>query len=160
MKLRGFTLIELLVVIAIIGILSAVVLASLTVARERAADAAVKSNMETVKRQVEIYHTLVGAYRRTNAAYYAGNCQTTSSSFRDTLATDPEVMQVSLITEQALNTAAATGRGLKECRLTANGSAYMAAARLKSSDNLWCVDSTGASVEISALPAAGSLTCQ
>ncbi len=52
---RGFTLIELLVVIAIIGILSAVVLASLNSARTKGNDASVKANLHTVQTQSAIY---------------------------------------------------------------------------------------------------------
>ena len=55
-KNKGFTLIELLVVIAIIGILSSVVLASLNSARNKGADAAVKSNLSNIRAQAELYY--------------------------------------------------------------------------------------------------------
>ena len=53
---RGFTLIELLVVIAIIGILASVVLASLNSARDKGADAAIKSNLNNARAQAELYY--------------------------------------------------------------------------------------------------------
>lgn len=55
-KNKGFTLIELLVVIAIIGILSSVVLASLNSARSKGQDAAIKSNLNGIRAQAELYY--------------------------------------------------------------------------------------------------------
>lgn len=53
---RGFTLIELLVVIAIIGILASVVLASLNSARDKGADAAIKSSINNGRAQAELFY--------------------------------------------------------------------------------------------------------
>jgi prepilin-type N-terminal cleavage/methylation domain-containing protein len=55
-KNKGFTLIELLVVIAIIGILSAVVLASLNTARNKGKDASAKASISSVRAQAEIFY--------------------------------------------------------------------------------------------------------
>jgi prepilin-type N-terminal cleavage/methylation domain-containing protein len=57
MKQRGFTLIELLVVIAIIGILSAVVLASLNTAREQGEDATIQSELASMRSEAELFYT-------------------------------------------------------------------------------------------------------
>lgn len=64
---RGFTLIELLVVIAIIGILASVVLASLNSARDKGSDAAVKSTLNNMRAQAELYYD-------SNSNSYAGMC--------------------------------------------------------------------------------------
>ncbi|MDB5190221.1 MAG: hypothetical protein JWN49_547 [Parcubacteria group bacterium] len=64
----GFTLIELLVVIAIIGILSSVVLASLNTARNKGADAAIKSAITNARAQAELYYDSNGqSYGASNA---------------------------------------------------------------------------------------------
>ena len=52
---KGFTLIELLVVIAIIGVLSSVVVISLTSAREKSRDARRMQDIAQIHRAIELY---------------------------------------------------------------------------------------------------------
>ena len=59
---NGFTLIELLVVISIISLLSTVVMASLNTARAKAQEAAIKSDLQSIKTQAELSYSKVGNY--------------------------------------------------------------------------------------------------
>src|ERR1700693_3255132 len=67
-KKRGFTLIELLVVIAIIGILSAIVLASLNSSRQKGRDARRISNIKQIQRAFELYYDANSVYPKTITA--------------------------------------------------------------------------------------------
>ncbi len=83
MKSKGFTLIELLVVIAIIGILSSVVLASLTTARSKGTDAAIQADMANSRAQAELWYSSNGSNYGTGATAgtsYA-NCAVTTTMF-------------------------------------------------------------------------------
>ncbi len=63
---KGFTLIELLVVIAIIGILSSVVLASLSTARQKSRDAKRVSDIGQVQLALELYFDANQTYPSTS----------------------------------------------------------------------------------------------
>lgn len=120
--LRGFTLIELLVVIAIIGILSAVVLASLNTARNKGADAAIKSNIDSARAQAELYYDA-------NNNSYASVCTGSAGG-------------VAGIAAMVSGTQSAGGTVF--CNSSAT--AWVLSSTLKtSSTTSWCVDSTGTS---------------
>ena len=52
---RGFTLIEILIVVVILGILAAVVVPQFTNAADDANDAAVRTQLQTLRGQIELY---------------------------------------------------------------------------------------------------------
>jgi len=129
---RGFTLIELLVVIAIIGILSAVVLASLNTARSKGNDAAIQSDLSTIQIQAEIYYGANGNKYGANAA--AGTCATASTMF-----VDDNNIKNAIAGAEIANSASNV-----VCNITINGTAYAVSSPLASDlAKLWCVDSTG-----------------
>lgn len=145
---RGFTLIELLVVIAIIGILSAVVLASLNTARNKGADAAVKSNVQTIQTQAELYYD--GHTNRYNSdgttAQALGSCPTTGNTM---FAADTTIKNA---IAAALN---ATGTTSSKCYMSAAGDAYFVQMPLKTS-GYYCVDSTGQATTTTTVITAGT----
>ena len=129
LRSRGFTLIELLVVIAIIGILSAVVLASLNTARSKGGDAAVQSDLDGIRTQAEIYYGGTGAntYGATTALCSGGMFSGDATIAKAVAAAD-----------------SANGTGAVAC--DSNGSSYAVEATLVSDNTKsWCVDSTGQS---------------
>lgn len=158
---RGFTLIELLVVIAIIGILSSIVLTSLGSARDRSGDAAVKSNLQTVRAQAELYFAVNQTYGTNPGSYYEGNCLTSGTMFRLTSGNGTTEQQtISAVITNAIEAAYQAGGGDKQCRVDASRASYMVAVRLKSSNNYWCIDNTGTAKDIGAtLPTSGLVKC-
>jgi type IV pilus assembly protein PilA len=144
---QGFTLIELLVVIAIIGILSAVVLASLNTARSKGNDAAVQSDLSTVQIQAEIYFGGVGA-NTYGTAGATNACNVAGSLF----AADATIARAI--------TAADTANGAGAVTCNNSATAYAVQAQLLSdTTKYWCVDSGGNAKQTSAAMLAGATAC-
>jgi prepilin-type N-terminal cleavage/methylation domain-containing protein len=75
---RGFTLIELLVVVAIVSLLTAIIIASLTSAKNKALDKAIVANMLTIRNQAQLYYEGAGAgvYAPEQTLPLSNNCAT------------------------------------------------------------------------------------
>ncbi|MES2994636.1 MAG: prepilin-type N-terminal cleavage/methylation domain-containing protein [Patescibacteria group bacterium] len=135
--LRGFTLIELLVVIAIIGILSSVVLASLNTARNKGADAAVKSNLSSARAEAEIF------YDSNNNRYSTTVTAPTMTGTGGTgvcAATGANVIGDSV--NAALGASGSSATLATSCYANSERWAAMVALKTTTAE-IYCVDSTG-----------------
>ncbi|MEK7071412.1 MAG: type II secretion system protein [Patescibacteria group bacterium] len=144
---KGFTLIELLVVVAIIAILSSVVLVTLGTAKNKGADAAVKSNLNTIRSLSELFYSNNG-----NSFLPSGG-----STFAIAVCPSYNVAGTNMMSKDKVIAdaiAEATNRGGNGNRCYNSTSAWAVAVGLKTSATTsWCIDSSGMGKQVSSAPA-------
>lgn len=137
---KGFTLVELSVVVAIIAIIATVVLTALGDSKNKGNDAAVKSNLATIRGQTELFYS------------NNGNSFTPASGSDFNLSICPTPYNASgnnmFVSDQTIF------NSIAEAKKRGNGVAYCSnstinwavAVGLKSGPNTsWCIDSGGVS---------------
>lgn len=134
----GFTLVELLVVIAIIGILTSVVLVSVSTVNKRGQDTAVQSDLSGIRAQAQLYYSTYSGYVAAPPLGSAGTCATAGTVF-----TEPRV-------KQQIDAAEKTNGGRTVvCNVSADGADYAVSSELSTAGTYYCVDSNGVGVRSS-----------
>jgi len=146
---QGFTLIELLVVIAIIGILSTIVLGSLSTARSQGEDAAIKSTLNNMRAQAELYYVSNTTTPNTYGPA-ATQCDVTTPSAHIFNSPTPglSILINDLKSKLGLTTVTSDTDSTLRCQNTST--AWVIVAKLKTGTNQYaCVDSSGVAKTIS-----------
>ena len=133
---RGFTLIELLVVIAIIGILSAIVLASLNTARSKGNDVGVKANLGSIATQAALF---LSDNNNVYGTFANGTCPVIGDA-------GTSVFHNATIENAVASALVDSSGGTATCFAT-NSAYAIAVSRpvdvASTTSTYWCVDSTG-----------------
>ncbi len=136
---KGFTLIELLIVIAIIGLISTVVLTSLSQSQARSYDTKIVQQLTNFRTAAQIYFT-------NNTSYGPTSSDCASGMFNNVNAQDG-----------APGSAIAAGvlPDFSDVYCGANDRQYSVKATLYDGASYWCVDYTGASRKVAGTPTSG-----
>lgn len=150
-KGAGFTLIELLVVIAIIGLLASIVMINLNSARNKAKNAAIKAALSEVRAAAEI------SYDNTGGDYDPVCSEEGGASGNSTLIQTAGTDYKRIDDNITANGGAAI---CNEAGTVATSTDYAAWSALNGTPaRWWCVDSTGVSKELTAVPGLNSSAC-
>ncbi len=139
MKNKGFTLIELLVVIAIIGIISTVVLTSLSQSQAKSYDSKIVQQLVSFRTAAQIYFTANSGYGPATSncnEYMFNNFDSENGNPGATI--DPAILP-----------------DFVDVYCGSNDRQYAVKATLYDGTSYWCVDNTGASRKIVGIPASG-----
>ncbi len=147
---RGYTLIELLVVVSIIGMLSSIVLTSLTSARNKGADSAVKQNLISARTEAEIFYD--------TGKTYEGACSTATAG---AIGDNVNAALAAFGVPNSFNDTQQTFWNLGQCHDSI--SAWAAWVPLKDSASgfpvAFCVDSLGAAKRVTVNLGANAFVC-
>jgi len=146
-KVSGFTLLELLVVVAIIAIVISVTLVSLNTSKNKGADAAVKSNLSTVRGQSELFYA-----NNDNKFLPSGGSNFGIATCPIYNASGTNMLSNNKTIADAIAEAVKRGTNGSSCYNSSLN--WAVAVGLKSNATLsWCVDSGGNSKQVSSAPA-------
>jgi len=126
---KGFTLIELLVVIAIIGILSGLIIVSLSGAQNQAKDARIKAALDQMRPQAEIYKV-------TNDSYGATTDATACDVVSTFLATGTDG-------DRLCDDIQTQGSGALAIHIVTGATGKYCVQKTLNTSGVWCIDSTG-----------------
>ncbi|MBU6321026.1 MAG: zinc ribbon domain-containing protein [Patescibacteria group bacterium] len=140
---RAVTIIILVFVgLFVIGVLAAVVLASLNTARAKSRDAAIESRLDSIRAEAEVYYGGAG-----DNSYGNGTDSCADGMFAADATIASELQDISSLNPN----------GEMSCAVSTDGSAYALQAQLTSdSGTYWCVDSAGLSKEETSSLGAGT----
>jgi len=128
---KGFSLVELLIVITIVGILSTIILNSLSTSRARAYDSKVKQQLGSFRTAAEIYFN-----NQSPNGYGPATASCAAGMFNNVEAKNGT---------PSLYIAPGNLPDFVETKCRATDSAYAVKATLYSGNEYWCVDNKGVS---------------